>query len=185
MQKSLHCVKTSAKDLHGNEIWLQIDFRNTLNLNDFCKLDEARKFSILESDILYDYDRMYEQELTTFIKLQKKETKDYFIGTLNYINYLLSDYKTDRWFRREAFSQLHENLNTAIRMAVKCLYYINECYQPAEDRFLYYSYSLEKIPQNYENLMIELQKQQIDSFQDYKRRKVLFEKEFLSFLKNQ
>ena len=34
---------------------------------------------------------------------------------LGYIHYLISDYKKDRYYRREAFVQMHENLNTAIR----------------------------------------------------------------------
>ena len=180
-----HCVALEENDLNGNVIWLQIDFRDKLNVDVFSKLDEARKFSILEGQILYDTNQQYEKELAKFLQLQKTETKEYLNGTIGYINYLLSDYKTDRWFRRDAFVQLHENLNTAIRMAVKCLYYINESYQPAEDRYFYYSYSLVKLPPNYTALMTELQQQQIDSYEDYKRRENLFKTEFLSYLENQ
>ena len=72
-----------------------------------------------------------------------------------------------------------------VLLAVKCLYYINGSYQPAEDRFFYYSYSLMKLPPNYTELMIELQQQQIDSYEDYKRRENLFKTKFLSYLENQ
>ena len=180
-----HCVPLEKKDFNGNVIWLQIDFRDELNIDIFSKLDEAGKFSILEGIILYDTNQQYEKEFANFLQLQKTETKEYLNGTIDYINYLLSDYKTDRWFRREAFVQLHENLNMAIRMAVKCLYYINGSYQPAEDRFFYYSYSLMKLPPNYTELMIELQQQQFDSYEDYKRRENLFKTKFLSYLENQ
>ncbi|MCQ2386410.1 MAG: hypothetical protein MJ078_07045 [Clostridia bacterium] len=58
----------------------------------------------------------------------------YFRNSVFALECLLSDYKKDRWLRRKAILQLHENLNTAIRMGILCLYYKNNSYAPAEDR---------------------------------------------------
>lgn len=42
------------------------------------------------------------------------------------------------WKSRIAFSQFHQNLNSAIVLAVRCLYYKNGTYVPPENRILYY-----------------------------------------------
>lgn len=86
------------------------------------------------------------------------------------------------WKSRNAFSQLHQNLNSAIMLAVRCLYYKNGSYVPPENRILYYSYSLEKLPENYKFLLSSLFQQQIDSYSDYERREKLFKNEFMKFL---
>lgn len=177
-----HCIKIAEGAAKKDDLWLEIDFRDAVTLENFEKLEEPRKFSILEGKILYDDSDAYKSELAKILELQKTETARLFDGAMGYINYLLGDYKTDRWYRRGAFVQLHENLNTAIRAAVKCLYYINRSYQPAEDRFFYYSYTLQKLPDNYEKLMTELAKQQIDSCEDYLRREKLFKENFLKYL---
>ncbi|MBN2354211.1 MAG: hypothetical protein JXD23_16705 [Spirochaetales bacterium] len=108
---------------------------------------------------------------------------DYYPGRncLGYIGYLLSDYTKDRWERREAFPQLHANLNTALRAAIKCLYYIHGKYAAPEDRRLYYNCELERLPRNYEKTIEDLFRQEINSESDYRRREALFRKGLLSF----
>jgi hypothetical protein len=77
---------------------------------------------------------------------------------------------------------MHNNLNIAIELGINCLYYLNKKYVPAEDRKLYYTYELEKLPNNYEELIVKLLKQKIDSKKDYERRKKLFMEEFVAIL---
>ncbi len=113
-------------------------------------------------------------------KTAKEEQKQELESNKNYIHYVIS--KEKRWERREAYSQMHQNLNFAISMGIKCLYYINNKYTPAEDRRLYYTYELKKLPENYEKLMIELLKQKADSGKDYERRRNLFIEEFMSVI---
>ena len=105
-------------------------------------------------------------------------------NSLGYIHYLISDYKKDRWYRREAFIQLHENLNTAIRAGLKALFYLNGFYSPAEDRALYYSFSLQNLPYNYEELILQIYNQKSDSEDDYFRREKLFMEGIVDFIEN-
>lgn len=170
-----HCIKVEG-------IWFQILFTDFITCQKFASFDDPRKFSVLESKILYDSNNRYKKELEEINKNKAEECKRKFEEKKGYIYYLISDYKTRRWFRRDAFLQLHENLNTAIRESIYCLYYLNNSYAPAEDRMVYYSLSLEKLPKNYENFILELKNQTTDSLENYKLREELFKTNVLSFL---
>ncbi|MDO4505766.1 MAG: hypothetical protein Q4B64_02330 [Spirochaetales bacterium] len=173
-----HCIKFG-------DCWFQILFIDFISADDFIKFDEARKFSFLESEILYDPDESYTKELVKINEIKKNECAQELQRKIGYINYLLSDYKKDRWLRRKAFLQLHENLNTAIRMGVVCLYYKNSSYAPAEDRQLYYSLTLEKLPASYEKIIHRLKNQNTNCGLNYKRREDLFRKTILAFVEDQ
>ena len=172
-----HCIKVE-------NTWFAILFTDFIDGETFKTFDEARKFSILESQILYDPNKKYENELPKINEIKKQECKTELQNKTGYINYLISDYKTDRWQRRQAYLQLHENLNTAIRMGVYCLYYKNNSYAPAEDRPLYYSLTLNELPDNYSDVIIELKNQTTDSEEDYLRREKLFRNTILQFISN-
>lgn len=174
-----HCVR---RYFEGSEIWFEIDIREFVSAGVFEKFDEARKFSILESKILYDEGDLYSSEFEKIRLIKNKELPKFFKETFQVINSLLNPYAKDKWFRRNAFSQLHQNLNSAIMLAVRCLYYKNGSYVPPENRILYYTYSLEKLPENYKFLLSSLFQQQIDSYSDYERREKLFKNEFMKFL---
>ncbi len=173
-----HCVKI------GN-VWFAIWFTDFIRAEDFVHFDEARKFSVLEALPLYDKHACYEAELIKINKIKTEECRQELRNKTAYIHYLISDYKTDRWRRRGAFLQLHENLNTAIRMAVCCLYYKNNSYAPAEDRQLYYSLTLPLLPENYDALISELKNQDTASEADYQRREALFRNWLLDFIAEQ
>lgn len=170
-----HCVT-------WNGIGYQIHFTEFIDKNVFFTLDEARKYSLLESQILWDENGVYGKILQSIIGKIQKDQNRMLNNCLGYIDYLLSDYKKDRWFRREAFNQLHENLNTSIRLVIQCLYYINKKYSPAEDRRLYYSYSLTNLPKNYDKKINKLYKEKMTSRNSYLRREKLFRKWFLEFV---
>jgi hypothetical protein len=173
-----HCVT-------WNGIGYQILFSDFINENNFIAFDEARKYSFLESQILWDENRLYEKALQGISSLAQNDQTKMLDNCLGYISYLLSDYKKDRWLRRDAFSQMHENLNTSIRLIIQCLFYINNKYSPAEDRRLYYSYSLPILPKNYNEKIRRLFKQVITSKKDYFRREKMFIKWFLDFVNDQ
>lgn len=173
-----HCVKLGA-------CWFEILFTDFITASDFAKFDEPRKYSILEAEIVYDVNGSFGNELKKINELKKEECALELKNKIGYINYLLSDYKKDRWFRRDAFLQMHENLNTAIRMGVCGLYYKNNSYVPAEDRQLYYSLSLEKLPCNYEKVLVKLKSQKSKSFSNYKKREELFRKTILAFVEQE
>ena len=77
---------------------------------------------------------------------------------------------------------MHNNLNIAIELGICCLYYLNGKYSPADDRKLYYTYELEKIPNDYDKLLEKLFEQKINSKEDYERRKRIFEDEFIGIM---
>jgi len=162
-----HCINRDGT-------WFQIVFNDYIDCEEFKKLDESKKSALLESVILFDKNDKYKKELQKINDYSKNEQKQKLNDGVGHINYLLSDYKKDRWQRRYAYSQLHENLNLAIRIVICCLFYINNRYVPAEDRRFYYSLDLEKLPNNYESVLVEINKQDISSESDYKRREKLF-----------
>ena len=170
-----HCVKI-------DNIWFAILFTDFIDTDMFSKFEEPRKFSVLESQILYDPNNSYKNELEKINQFVKDDLENNLNGSLGYIHYLISDYKKDRWYRRDAFIQLHENLNTAIRASVRALFYLNGFYSPAEDRAIYYSHSLQKIPENYAEVISKACNQKTDSEEDYFRREKIFLENIVDFI---
>ena len=170
-----HCVKIDG-------IWFAILFTDFIDADRFSQFEEPRKFSVLESQILYDPDDSYKNELARIKQFAKGELQNKLNDSLGYIHYLISDYKKDRWYRRDAFIQLHENLNTAIRAGIRSLFYLNGFYSPAEDRALYYSHSLPKLPDNYAELISEACSQDTESEEDYFRREKIFMDNIVGFM---
>ena len=165
-----HCIKI-------DDVWWAIMFTDFIDTEKFSQLGEPRQFSVLESQILYDPNNSYKNELEKINQFVKEDLKKNLDGALGYIHYLISDYKKDRWYRRDAFIQMHENLNTAIRAGVRALFYLNGFYSPAEDRAIYYSHSLPKLPENYAKIISKASNQKTDSEKDYfKREKIFMEK---------
>ena len=173
-----HCVKV-------DNLWFAILFTDFIDVNKFAQFEEPRKFSILESQILYDPNNSYKNELSKINQFVKQDLQNNLNGSLGYIHYLISDYKKDRWYRRDAFIQMHENLNTAVKASVRCLFYLNGFYSPAEDRAFYYSHSLPKLPDNYEKLFQKLCSQKSNSKKDYFRREKLFTEKIVNFIESQ
>jgi len=165
-----HCIK-------WNEQWFAILFIDFIDCNKFKEFNEPRKFSIMESKILYDPDKRYTNELKNIKKYVKDELNNKLKSSLGYLKYIVG--KEARWEIRKAYPHMHNNLNIAIELGICCLYYLNGIYAPADDRKLYYTYELKKLPKNYENLLVKLFEQKIDSKKDYERRKKLFYEEFI------
>ena len=157
-----HCVK-------WNGVWFEIFFTEFINLNRFKEFTEPRKFSIMESKIIYDPGDKYNDEFKKIKSFVKADLEDKLENTINYLKYIIG--KDKRWIIRKAFPHMHNNLNIAIELAISCLYYANGKYAPADDRKLYYTYNLNKIPENYDNLIVDLLRQDINSKKDYERRK--------------
>jgi hypothetical protein len=67
-------------------------------------------------------------------------------------------------------------------MGICCLFYKNNSYVPAEDRALYYSFTLEKLPENYGTLIYDLKNQDTLSEDDYNRRESLFRSLILDWI---
>ena len=171
-----HCVKSDGTGY-------AVLFTDFIDLSSFCRKEEPRKFSILESQILYDPNKYYEKELVKINQFAEEEQKRELSNGIGYIDYLISEYKKDRWYRRGAYIQMHENLNTAIRTGVKCLFYINGFYSPAEDRALYYSHSLKKLPEKYNELISQSCDQVTNSEEDYFRRENVFMEKIVSYIR--
>ena len=77
---------------------------------------------------------------------------------------------------------MHENLNTAIRAGVRALFYLNGFYSPAEDRAIYYSYSLPKLPENYAKIIAQACNQNTNSERNYFMREKIFMEKIVGFI---
>ncbi len=170
-----HCI-------NRNGIGYEINFIDFVTIENFKKMSNPAKYSLLESKILYDPNEKFQNELLEINLWSQVDIKRQLNEEFGYIIYLLGDYKVDRWNRRQAYIQMNENLNAAIRTAIHCLYFINGLYWAAEDRNLYYSLSLEKVPQNYSKIIFDLCTQKPDNQNDYYRRESLFKSEILRYI---
>lgn len=170
-----HCV---TKENHA----YQILFTDFIDRAAFIEKEEPRKYSILESCILWDDHQRFAKSLAEISDYARSDIAERWERCLGYIHYLLSDYKKDRWQRRDAFCQLHDNLNTAIRLSVQCLFYLNGQYAPAEDRRLYYSYTLAHLPEAYAATIEELYCQTLSSEASYRKREARFRETLLDFI---
>jgi hypothetical protein len=160
----------------------QIAFHDYIDLTSFQVQEESKKFALLESLIIFDPNHVYENDLISINKYVVVDHHYLKTNFLSYIKYLLSDYKKDRWERRDAFPQMHQNLNTAFQQWLKCIYYTNGIYAPAEDRRLYYSYALKSLPPNYSLILVNFHKQDIGSETDYRRRESIFNSQLLPWV---
>jgi hypothetical protein len=168
-----HCIRWNGE-------WFEILFTDFVDCNVFKDFNEPRKFSVMESKILYDANGRYAAELKEIEKYVEEDLKNKLEAALGYIKYIIG--KEARWEIREAYPHMHNNLNIAIELGICCLYYFNGKYAPADDRKLYYTYELEKLPQNYETLLVKLFEQKIESKEDYGRRKKIFVEEFIGIM---
>ena len=168
-----------------NNNYFQFVFYDFEKLNNFKNISEAKKYALLESKVIFDKNNEFNKILENKInKIKETEIIDYLKNSNNYIHYLLSEYKIDRWKNRNAVIQLHSNLNKAIECYIKCLFYKNGFYSPAEDRSLYFSYDLKNLPNDYRNNIIEVFKILNIDIEDYERRESVFKKHLLSFINN-
>lgn len=170
-----HCVTRNGEGF-------QIAFGELFDEAAFLAQDEAAKFALGESRLLWEDSGAFTAAKAALGPAIAAERASLRSARLGAIRYLLSAYKQDRWIRREAAIQLHENLDAAIRAAIQCLFYANGSYAPAEDRRLYYACALEKLPPDFEGLLAELLERRPDSMEDYRRREGLFTRELLAFV---
>lgn len=172
-----HCVSHFGQGF-------QIAFHDILTIDNFHNLDEAKKYSILESKLYWERSSSFSVLRDQVEASLNKELKEKLSEVLGYINYLLSDYKKSRWRSRNAYVQLHSNLNLAIDLSIKGLYYLNRSFSPAEDRRLYYSYDLKRLPNRFNLVIEQLFRQDINSLDDYLRREKIFNNTILKFLES-
>lgn len=171
-----HCIQNRGQ-------WFQIAFHNIITESDFSQFDESKKFALLESIPLWTGGGTASLDLDNIRRNLKVELPKKLERALGFIHYYISEYKKDRWIRRGAYSQLHANLDNAINLAIKCLFYINGKYAPAEDRRLYYSYDLPQLPSGYNEMIEQLFNRNIMSYSDYQRRERVFQDKLLPILK--
>jgi len=168
-----------------NENYFQFVFYDNEKLNNFRNLSEAKKYALLESKIILDKNNEYSKILQNqIIKIKETEIIDNLKKTNDYIHYLLSEYKVDRWKKRNAVIQLHSNLNKAVECYIKCLFYKNGFYSPAEDRDLYFSFNLTNLPNDYKKNINEVFKIFDFDIKNYERREKIFKEQLLVFLNN-
>jgi predicted nucleotidyltransferase len=165
-----------------NDRYYQIKIYDEKYFENFFENHEAEQYAFLESQILFDKTAMLEQR-TLNISMQIVDTQlpDKLRSSVGYANYFISEYKTDRWKRRNAITQLNKNLDSAIDLCIKALYYKNKKLSPADDRALYYSHALENLPIDYELLMEQLVETRSNNIEAYEAREKLFRDNFLSF----
>jgi len=168
-----HCIKWNGE-------WFAILFTEFINCERFKEFTEPRKFSIMEAKIIYDLNGNYSNELKNLNIFVEQELKKMLKDKLGYLKYIIG--KEKRWKIREAYLHMHNNLNIAIEIGICCLYYFNGKYAPADDRKLYYSLELPKIPLNYDRLIESLFDQKMSSKEDYERRKKIFFDEFIKIM---
>ncbi|GHV69064.1 hypothetical protein AGMMS49928_10220 [Spirochaetia bacterium] len=119
-----HCIRWNGE-------WFAILFTDFIDINKFKEFNEPRKFSVMESKILYDSNGKYKNESEKINDFVKNDLKNKLDGTLGYLKYIVG--KEVRWEIREAYPHMHNNLNIAIELGICCLYYLNGKYAPADD----------------------------------------------------
>ena len=82
-----HCVKADG-------VWFEILFTDFIDKEKFSQFEEPRKFSVLESQILYDPNNSYKNELEKINNFAKEDLKHNLANTLGYIHYLLPENKS-------------------------------------------------------------------------------------------
>ena len=168
------------------DTYYQIKIYDETYLKEITKHNEPEKYAFFESKILFDRKGNKEKAIRKIKNdIVKKEINTKFTENLMYAKYLINDYKVDRWKRRDAIIQLNQNLSKSIELCIKCLYYINGKYCPAEDRALYYSYSLQLKPDDYDHVIEEILLIKNQNIDEYLNREKTFKEKILAFLEAQ
>ena len=68
----------------------QILFIDFITLDRFKEFNEPRKFSVMESKVLYDPNSFYENELIKIKKYVEDELKNKLVSTLGYLKYIIA-----------------------------------------------------------------------------------------------
>lgn len=170
-----HCIK------YGNDAF-QIKIIDQQNFEHFMDFQEPEKFAILESEVIKDSEKYFSSFQNNLEPEVKSEIEKLYNDRKGYIYYLLSDYKTERWFMRKAYLQLNQNLDIAINNYIKCLFHLNKKYVPAEDRMLYFSCNLNNLTDDFESKIEKLFIVSEISEKNYKEREEYFKKYFLDKL---
>ncbi|MBL8967811.1 MAG: hypothetical protein JNG85_12465 [Spirochaetaceae bacterium] len=170
-----HCVSRGGEGF-------QIAFGELFDGQAFLARDEAAKFALGESRLLWEDAGAFTAAMAALSPALAAERASLRAARLGEIRYLLSEYKQDRWIRREAALQLHANLDAAIEAAIPCLFYANDSYAPAKDRRLYYACELPRLPPDFERLLAGLLERRPDSLADYRRREELISRRLLAFV---
>jgi len=164
----------------------QIKVYDEKYLINFVENNEAEKFSFFESRILLDKTKILGVTINKiYNEIVKIEISENYQRSFRYMNYLINDYKVNRWIKRKAIIQLNQNLSNAIEISIKCLFYINGKYSPAEDRALYFSFELEKKPENYKEIIIDLLLVKELTLVKYMERVKVFKDRIIEYIKQE
>ena len=183
--------KNIEPDIPGHFIqykdtYYQVKIYDETYFQDFDKYNEPEKYAIFESRILFNKKGNIEETINKIKHdIAQKEIKSKKKSNLKYARYLINGYKVDRWKRRGAIVQLNQNLSKSIELCIKCLFYINGKYCPAEDRALYYSCSLPIKPNDYDHVIDEITLIKTHDLDEYLNRERNFNENFLAFFDTQ
>lgn len=164
----------------------QIKIYDEQYIFNFIENNEAEKYSFFESRILLDKTKILGETINKlYNEIAKVEISENYQRSFRYMNYLINDYKVNRWIKRKAIIQLNQNLTKAINISIKCLFYINGKYSPAEDRALYFSFELEKKPEKYEKIIRNLSLVKELTLVKYMEREKLFKDRIIEYIEQE
>jgi hypothetical protein len=124
-----------------------IGFQDLLQIR---TMPESNIFAMNESMIIADSDALLANWKTSTFSITDEQKKGRALQHYFRMDYLINDYRMEKWTYREAFVQIAQNFNEATECYLMFLYCINGCFIPRKDWLVYLSYELEWKPSTHD-----------------------------------
>jgi hypothetical protein len=139
-----HCINLYDK------IGVAIEVTRLQDLLEIRTMPESSIFAKNESIVIFDPHNRLAQWKNEAFALSEDQIKPRALQQYFRLDYLINDYRMEKWMYREAFMQIAQNFNEACECYLMFLYCINGFFVPRKDWLAYLSLELELKPDQHE-----------------------------------
>ena len=164
-----HCIKIKK------DIGIAIE---TIKMSDLLRIrefSESHIFAKNEAIILFDKEHVLTTWKNEAFKITGEEIKSRSLQRFFRFDYLVNDYRMEKWMYREADTQIMQNFNEATEAYLEFLFCINGEFIPRKDWLVYLSYELNEKTEKHEPIVKRLYTSDISQTGIQARRKYLLD----------
>jgi hypothetical protein len=139
-----HCINLYDK------VGVAVGVTSLQALNDIRTMPESNIFAMNESLVIFDPDGLLETWKRSAFVISDEDVRARALQQYFRLDYLINDYRMEKWNYREASVQIAQNFNEAGECYLTFLYCINKRFIPRKDWLAYLTYDLATKPPTHE-----------------------------------
>lgn len=145
-----HCVRLNER------VGLQIQVATLPELRDAAQRADAAAFALSEAEVLVDPTGVLQELCSSLSRVPETELESAAMEAFFRFDYLVNDYRYEKWSHREAWTQIAQNMNEATECYCRFLYALNGSRTPRRDWLAYLTYELPVTPATHARIMERL-----------------------------